>query len=334
MQNDNSQAPNHIFVHSGGWYSKWIQQQREMEIIFSILFGSLHFCYHFLSTIFFPFKQTESVLSIGRQINEYGEELEIIGVLDSEIRKHIHLIGGTGRGKTTLMINMFIQLVMWGRGLIVIDPKGDLVDGVLHYIPQERMEDVVIFDPADKGFAVGLNILESVPSSQRSRLAGEIVQIFKKITSHGVWGPRLDSVLRLAILALLEVPGSTMLDLYYFLTDDSYRLSLVNRATDRFVKDFWLVTFPTFSESQRANILSPLLNKIEPWLSYPEARRILGQPYSTINLSEIMDKKKILLVKIPQGELGEDLSSLVGALIMTMVQMVVIIVDPFVKTRK
>ena len=323
MQPNNSSSNNHIFVHSGGWYAKVLQQKRDFEFLFSIVFGSLYFCYHFLRRLIFPYKQTERVLSIGREINEYDEELEVIGVLDSELKKHLHLIGGTGRGKTTLLINMFIQLTMWGRGLIVIDPKGDLVDAAMRYIPAERIEDVVVFDPTDQMFATGFNIFEAVPASERSRLAGEIVLIFKKITGHGVWGPRLDSVLRLAIMALLEVPGSTMLDLYYFLTDESYRLALLTQVTDRFVKDYWLKTFAAFSDNQQTTILSPLLNKIEPWLSYPEARRILGQPNSTIDLKEIMDKGKILLVCIPQGILGEDLSALIGALVMTMVQMVV-----------
>lgn len=311
-----------MFILAAGTHEP-CSKERILNFFFSILFGSLYFCYHFLKRIFFPFKQTEKVLSIGREINEYGEELEIIGVLDSELKKHLHLIGGTGRGKTTLMVNMFIQLVTWGRGLIVIDPKGDLIDAILQYIPAKRVEDVVIFDPTDQNCAVGFNIFASVLPFERSRLAGEIVQIFKKITSHGVWGPRMDSILRLAILVLVEVPGSTMLDLYYFLTDEQYREALVDRVTDRFVKDFWRNTFKSFSENHQSTVINPLLNKIEPWLSYPEARRILGQPNSTINLAEIMDTQKILLVRIPQGILGEDLTSLLGALVMTMVQMVV-----------
>lgn len=321
MPYNNSSENNTIYVHAGGWYAKAMQRRRDVEFLFSSIFGSLYFCYHFLQRLFFPFRQTEQVLSIGREINQYGEELEVIGVLDSELRKHLHLIGGTGRGKTTLMINIFIQLATWGRGLIIIDPKGDLVDAVLQYIPAERVEDVVIFDPTDQTCTVGFNIFAAVPPTERSRLASEIVLIFKKITAQGSWGPRLDSVLRLAILALLEVPGATMLDLYYFLTDEAYRKALLDRVTDRFVKDFWLTTFVSFSENHQSAMVSPLLNKIEPWLSYPEARRILGQPNSTINLTEIMDTRKILLIRIPQGTLGEDLSSLIGALVMTMVQM-------------
>lgn len=321
MSYNNSSGNNTIYVHSGGWYAKAMQRRRDVEFLFSIIFSSLYFCYHFLQRLLFPFKQTEQVLSIGREINEYGEELEVIGVLDSELKKHLHLIGGTGRGKTTLMVNAFIQLANWGRGLIIIDPKGDLVDAILQYIPAERLEDVVIFDPTDQTHSVGFNVFAAVPPTERSRLASEIVLIFKKITAQGSWGPRLDSVLRLAILALLEVPGATMLDLYYFLTDERYRTALLERVADRFVREFWLNTFVSFSESQQSAIVSPLLNKIEPWLSYPEARRILGQPNSTIDLTEIMDKGKILLVRIPQGILGEDLSGLIGALVMTMVQM-------------
>lgn len=321
MPYNNSSGNDTIYVHSGGWYAKAMQRRRDIEFLFSILFGSLYFCYHFLKQLFFPFKQTEQVLTVGREMNEYGEELEVIGVLDSELKKHLHLIGGTGRGKTTLMINIFIQLAIWGRGLIIVDPKGDLVDAVLQHIPTERVEDVVIFDPTDQTCSVGFNVFAAVPPTERSRLASEIVLIFKKITAQGSWGPRLDSVLRLATLALLEVPGATMLDLYYFLTDEPYRTALLERVTDRFVREFWLNTFVSFSENQQSAIVSPLLNKIEPWLSYPEARRILGQPNSTIDLTEIMDTGKILLVRIPQGILGEDLSGLIGALVMTMVQM-------------
>jgi type IV secretory pathway TraG/TraD family ATPase VirD4 len=323
MQPNNSSGNDTIYVQSGGWYAKAMQRRRDAEFLFSIIFGSFYFCYHFLKRAFAPTVQTEKVVSIGREISAYGEELDVIGVLDSELRKHLHLIGGTGRGKTTLMTNMFIQLASWGRGLIVIDPKGDLVEAILPYIPGERMEDVVIFDPSDPTSVVGFNVFASVPASERSRLASEIVLIFKKITAQGSWGPRLDSVLRLAILALLEVPGSTMLDLYDFLTDEEYRGALLDQVTDRFVRDFWINTFASFSDNHQSTIVSPLLNKIEPWLSYPEARRMLGQPNSTINLNEIMDSGKILLVRIPQGLLGEDLSNLVGALVMTMTQMAV-----------
>ena len=167
---------------------------------------------------------------------------------------------------------------MWGRGIILIDPKGDLVDAAMHYIPQERMEDVVLLDPTDHEFAVGFNIFENVPASQRSRLTSEIVNVFKKTTSQGSWGPRLEATLRNAVLALLEVPGTTLLDLYYFLVEEEFRNGLLPQVQDRFVGDFWRTTFASFSSSQKTQIVAPILNKIEPLLSYAEARHILGQP--------------------------------------------------------
>ena len=311
---------NFFYIHRG-WLAKVYQRQKEMEFIIALVVRSLMVSYAFFRNLVFPVRPNEEVVALGRAIDELGQEQGIIGLLDSEVRKHVHIIGGTGRGKTTLLVNIAIQLMLLKRSLVIIDPKGDLVDAVLSFIPPDRFEDVILFDPTDRMYPLAFNIFESVPAAERSRVAGEILLIFKKISSQGSWGPRLESVLRLAILALLEVPGSTLLDLYFFLTDNTYRMALLQKVTDPFVKEFWTKQFATMKDSQQDQAINPILNKVEPWLSYEEARCVLGQSNSSFSLREAIDTGKIILVRIPQGILGEDLSALIGALVVTKLQM-------------
>lgn len=313
-------SDNSFYVHRG-WLARMYQRQKEMEFILIVVIHSFMVTYTFFRDLFFPIRPNEEVIALGREIDEFGQEKGIIGLLDSEVRKHIHVIGGSGRGKTTLLVNIAIQLMLLKRSLVIIDPKGDLVDTVMSLIPPNRFEDVILFDPTDRTYPLAFNIFESVPATDRSRVAGEILLIFKKISSQGSWGPRLESALRLAILALLEIPGSTLLDLYYFLTDDNYRMALLPKVTDKFVRDFWLKQFSTMKDSQQDQVINPILNKVEPWLSYEIARYILGQSNSSFSLRDAIDSGKIILVRIPQGVLGEDLSSLIGALMVTKLQM-------------
>lgn len=311
---------NFFYVHRG-WLARVHQRQKEMEFIVASVVRSFTVTHTVFRNLFFPRRPNEEVIALGREMDEVGQEKQVIGLLDSELRKHVHIIGGTGRGKTTLLVNIAIQLMLLRRSIVIIDPKGDLVDTVMRFVPPDQLENVIVFDPTDRKYPLALNIFEAVPATERSRVAGEILLIFKKITALGSWGPRLESALRLAILALLEVPGSTLLDLYYFLTDESYRLSLLDKVTDAFVKEYWVKQFAGMSSSQKDQAINPILNKIEPWLAFPEARFILGQANSSFSLREAIDSGKIVLVRIPQGILGEDLSALTGALVVTKLQM-------------
>ena len=218
---------------------------------------------------------------------------------------------------------MVIQLMLMGRSLIVVDAKADLVESILRFIPPNRLHDVIVFDPSDTEYPIAWNIFHEVDAADHARLAGEIVLVIRKLVGLS-WGPRLDSLLRLAILALLEVPGYTFLDLYYFFTDATFRSSVTANINDTFVKEFWDVTFASWSPSQQANAINPVLNKLEPFLSYSIARNILGQPSSSFSLREVMDSGKILLIHIPQGILGEDLSRLIGGLMVAKMHMEII----------
>ena len=172
---------------------------------------------------------------------------------------------------------MVIQLMLMGRSIVIVDAKADFANAVLRFIPPNRLQDVILFDPSDTEYPIAWNIFHKVSEEDRSRLAGEIVLVIRKLVGMS-WGPRLDSLLRLAILALLEVPGHTFLDLYYFFTDKHSAADRVGEYSDNFVKEFWEVTFASWSASQQANAINPVLNKLEPFLSYPIARNILGQP--------------------------------------------------------
>ena len=248
----------------------------------------------------------------------FGPKVSIPG----EIRtKHTHVIGPTGSGKTTLLLNMIIQDLNNGSGLAVIDPKGDLVAEVLKHVPVARFNDVILFDPTDRDRPVGLNVLEAVEPEQRSLAASQVVLIFKKLF-HDSWGPRLEHVLRFSVLTLLEVPGATLVDIPYLLIDREYRESLLRHVANPFVRAFWEGEFRAITKGRDYIVtIEPILNKVGPWLAYPEIRNIVGQTRSSFDVRQLMDRRKILLVNIPEGLLGEDTSAMLGALMVSKIQM-------------
>ena len=236
--------------------------------------------------------------------------------------KHVHVIGPTGSGKTTLLLNMIIQDMRKGSGFAVIDPKGDLSWEILKYVPVGRFDDVVLFDPTDRERPVGFNVLEAVEPEQRSLAASQVVLIFKKLF-YDSWGPRLEHILRFSVLTLLEVPRATLIDIPYLLIDREYRERLLVYVTNPIVRDFWEGEFREITRGRDYIVtIEPILNKVGPWLAYPEIRNIVGQTRSTFDLRYIMDGKKILLVNIPEGLLGEDTSAMLGAMMVAKIQLV------------
>jgi hypothetical protein len=317
----NSQ-PEHIYIHGkGDWEQEALRRQRNLEYATGVVASSFIVAYNFFKGIIDRFRPPEEVIALGRYIDEYDQETDIIGVKNEELKRHLHVVGGTGRGKTTLLVNMLIQLMLMGRSLIVIDPKADLIDSLLRFIPPSRIQDVILFDPSDWQYPIAFNIFSSVKPHERPRLASEILSVVRKVTGDLSWGPRLEDLLRMTILALAEFPGATFYDLYYMLTDDFFRRTVVQRVTDTFVKEFWEGVFSSWSDAAKASAIHPVLNKITPFFAYEHARHILGQPNSSFSLRDICDSGKILLVRIPQGDIGEDLSALLAGLFLTKLDM-------------
>ena len=242
------------------------------------------------------------------------------GIKTNDRRRHMYLIGKTGTGKTTAMENMALQDIQAGRGVAFIDPHGESVEKILNFIPPNRINDTVYFNPADVDYPFAFNVLESVGPSHRHLVASGLVGVFKKIWADS-WGPRLEYVLRNTILALLEYPGSTLLGIMRILVDKEFRKKVVARLTDPVVKSFWVDEYPRYPERLRAEAIAPIQNKVGQFLSTSLIRNIVGQVRSKINLREIMDEKKILIMNLSKGRIGEDASALLGAMMITKIQM-------------
>jgi type IV secretory pathway TraG/TraD family ATPase VirD4 len=253
-------------------------------------------------------------------ITNYRDVRRVFGIKEKNRRGHIYIIGKTGTGKSTLIENMAILDIRSGKGLALIDPHGDLAEDILHFIPKRRVKDTIYFNPADIEYPIAFNPLERVHPDHCHLVASGLISVFKKIWSD-FWGPRLEHILRHSLLTLLESPGSTLLDLPKLLTDKEFRHSLLRNLTCQQVKDFWLFEFERYSAWLRSEAISPILNKIGQFLTSIPLRNIVGQRENTFDLRQVMDEEKILIVNLAKGKIGEDNSSLLGATIVTKIQL-------------
>jgi type IV secretory pathway VirB4 component len=251
---------------------------------------------------------------------EFKNKTATFGIKREDRRKHIYIIGKTGTGKSTMIANMAVNDMRNGEGVAVIDPHGDLCDILLDYIPSHRINDVAYLDPSDTEYPFHLNPLEVKNTSYRELIASGIVSIFYKLY-HFSWGPRLEYILRNTILTLLRVPGSTLLQIPELLTSDTYRRRVVEKLDDQVLKNFWLNEFEKMSPQMKSEAVSPILNKIGQFLSSQTIRNIIGNPVSTIDLEKMMNDGKIVLVNLSQGKIGEDSSALLGAMMITKLQL-------------
>lgn len=235
--------------------------------------------------------------------------------------RHFYLLGKTGTGKSTLFKNMFISDVLAGDGACFVDPHGDTVEELLSYIPPNRVKDVVYFNPTDVEHPVGFNLLELKDTSQRDLIADGVVEVFKKQFGDS-WGPRLQYILTNTVATALEAQGTTLLAILRILTDKNYRKFILKQVNDPILYKFWVEEYAQMSENNRllTEAVSPIQNKVGRFVSSAVTRNIIGQVKSTINLREIMDGRKILLVNLAQGRLGEETASLLGGMIITRLQ--------------
>ena len=206
------------------------------------------------------------------------------------------------------------------EGVAVIDPHGDLCEILLDYIPSYRINDVIYFNPADKEHPLILNPLEVENPAQKELVASGIVSIFYKLYAHS-WGPRMEYILRNTLLSLVEIPNSTLVDVLKVLTNKSFRQKISNKLTDPVLKEFWTEEFEKMPERLQKEAISPILNKVGQFVTSPLIRGIIGKPKSSFNLEKIMDEGKILLANLSAGKLGEDNSALLGAMLITKIQL-------------
>ena len=244
----------------------------------------------------------------------------VFGIKKDDRRRHMYVIGKTGAGKSVLLRNMMISDIKAGNGAAVIDPHGEFAESILDYIPEERIKDVVYFNPADLDNPIAFNIAESVKANERHLVASGLIGIFKKLWADS-WGPRLEYVLRNTLLALLEDPDSTLLGVMRMFSDKEYRKDVLEKVTDPVIKSFWENEYAKYSQKFEVEAVAPIQNKIGQFLTNPLIRNIVGQKKSSINMRDIMDHRKILIVNLSKGRIGEDTAKLLGAMIITKISL-------------
>lgn len=242
------------------------------------------------------------------------------GIKTDDRRRHMYIIGKTGMGKTNLLEHMAIQDIQNGHGVAYVDPHGDTAEKIIKAIPSSRINDVIYFNPADQDYPIAFNVIEKVNPEYRHLVADGLVGVFKKIWADS-WGPRLEYILRNAILALLEYPGSTLLGVTRMLVDKNYRIRVVNKLTDPVVRSFWVDEFTKWNERVLQEVVSPIQNKVGQFLSSSLIRNIVGQTRSSFDIRDIMDNKKILILNLSKGRIGENSSALLGAMMITKIQL-------------
>ena len=242
------------------------------------------------------------------------------GIKLKDRRQHMYVIGKTGVGKTELLKNLALQDVENGHGLAIVDPHGEFVEEVLENIPSHRMDDVVYFNPSDIDNPVGFNILHVPDPRYKHLIASGLMGIFTKIWAN-VWSARMEYILNNCILALVEMPNATMLGIVRILVDKDYRQRVVDRLDDPVIKSFWVNEYEEWNGRFRNEAIAPIQNKVGQFLSAALIRNIVGQPKSTIDIQDIMDNRKILLVNVSKGLIGEDNSALLGAMLITKIQL-------------
>lgn len=259
------------------------------------------------------------MITVVGQTNFRGQA-RVFGIHDEDRRGHMYVIGKTGMGKTTLLRNMLMQDIQTGKGLALVDPHGDLAADLLEAVPPSRINDVVYFDPSDVDFPIGFNVLEAPKPEYKYLVASGLVGTLKKIWADS-WGPRLEYILRNTILALLDYPNSTMLGIGRMLTDKEYRRKVVEKIHDPVVKSFWINEFANYNERFMNEAISPIQNKVGQFLSSAIIRNIVSQPKSTIDMGDIMNSGKVLIMNLSKGKIGEDNSALLGAMMITRIQL-------------
>ncbi|MCK5285777.1 MAG: type IV secretion system DNA-binding domain-containing protein [Candidatus Pacebacteria bacterium] len=239
------------------------------------------------------------------------------GIKASDRTRHVYVIGKTGMGKSTMLENMAVQDIKEGNGICFIDPHGQSVKKFLDYIPEERIEDVIYFAPFDVDNPISFNVMEDVGSDKRHLVAQGLLSAFKKIWGEETFSDRMEHITNNTLLALLEYPGSTMLGMTKIFTDAKYRKKVVDNITDPSVKSFWTDEFAGWDERYRKDAYAAILNKVGQFTSNPLIRNIIGQKKSSFSFRDIIDNKKILLVNLSIGQVGEANADLLGSMLTT-----------------
>lgn len=250
----------------------------------------------------------------------FRDERHLFGIKREDRRRHVYIVGKTGVGKSKLLQILMISDIIEGYGLAFLDPHGDLAEEILAYVPKNRIDDIVYFNPTDQDFPIAFNPLETTYNTGEKHIVTTgFIAIFKKLFWQE-WTPRMEQIIRYTVLALLESPNSSVLGITKMLVDKDYRQKIIQNIQDPVVKSFWTQEFISWSERYANEAIVPLLNKVGEFISNPMIRNTVGQIKNAFNLEEVLNENKILIVNLSRGLLGEENSALLGSMIVTKIQ--------------
>lgn len=247
---------------------------------------------------------------------DYRSKRIKFGIRDDDRGKHMYVIGKTGMGKSTLLENLAIQDIQNGEGVCFIDPHGGTAETLLSYVPEHRIKDVIYFAPFDQEFPVGLNVMEDMGRDKRPLVVSGLMGAFKKVWVDA-WSARMEYILNNAMLALMETPGSTLLGVNRMFADKDYRAMIVAGVTDPSVKAFWIDEYAKYSDKFATEATAAIQNKVGQFAANPLIRNLIGQPQSTFDIRQAMDERKIFIVNLSKGRMGEGNANLVGSMLIT-----------------
>ena len=271
-------------------------------------------------------KRSDTKLDVIVGANAFGGEMQEIGMTLEQRQKHTYVIGKTGTGKTTLLKSSIYQDMLNGKGLAVLDPHGDLFRELLSIVPENRREDVVVFDPSDRDFPVGLNILNpgiefESEDDKCEWITSAVLSIFTKLADEKHWGPRMEHILRNATLTALQLPNPSLYTVQRLLTDKKYQKEVAKTLKDPVLKQFWDKEFKMMGSMQMSAATAPLTHRLGHFITSKMSRHILLQEKSTIRIADIMNEGKILLVNLSKGDIGEDQSEFFGTILTALIWM-------------
>jgi hypothetical protein len=259
----------------------------------------------------------ENITPLG--ITDWRNQKQPFGIKDKDRLGHIYAIGKTGTGKSTLLQSMAISDIERGNGLCIIDPHGDIAEHILHCIPEERKNDVIYFNATDTSYPIGFNPLHAIHPSEHNLVTSSLISTFKKIWADS-WGPRLEHILRFSLLTLLYSPKATLLDIQPLLTDTYFRNGVLNYVIDPALRAFWQNEYEKYPPALKSEAIAPVLNKMGLFIASIPLRNIVGQQCRGFRMQEVLDKSKILICNLAKGKIGEDVSALLGSMILTSIQ--------------
>lgn len=271
-------------------------------------------------------KRSDAKLDVIVGANAFGGEVQEIGMTLEQRQKHTYIIGKTGTGKTTLLKSSIYQDMFSDKGLAVLDPHGDLFRELLSIVPENRRKDVVAFDPSDRDFPVGLNILDpgiefESEDDKHEWITSAVLSVFKKLSDEKQWGPRMEHILRNTTLTALQTPKPSLYTLQRLLTDKKYQKEVAKTLKDPVLKQFWDKEFKMMGSMQMSAATAPLTHRLGHFITSKMSRHILLQEKSTVRIADIMNEGKILLVNLSKGDIGENQSEFFGTILTALIWM-------------